>query len=322
MCQVLPKLSFFFVFLYRMNAANAPRNTSGGGPAKLVVGVVFLILVLVALYYLYQYLYGKNPSQGSVDLLTGNIPMTQTVQDASGNKSVAINQLSGVLDGGEYSTSFWMYVADTKGLAGTSQLAHLMEISKDRVPIAQASRGNTLLFVGLSPVDGTLVVRQNTSDPSTYAIDNTLGDANGTSTKYPLEGLIKNYNSSASPYKNDSRCDIINGIEYQRWILVTVVGNGRTLDVYIDGKLARSCVYQSSFALNSSDGKATAYFGLNNDSKLKGYFSAGKFYNYALTPDAVWALYQQGPGGSFSITDWFKNLFNVNVSFSNIAGTQ
>ena len=304
-----------------MNAANAPRNT-GGGPTKLVLGVVFLILVLVGLYYLYQFLYGKSPTQGSVDILTGNIPMTKTIQDASNNTAVAITQLSGILDGGEYSTSFWIYVADTKGFAGTSSLSHLLEISRDRVNVAQSNRGGTLVFVGLSPVDGTLVVRQNTSDSETYGIDNKLGETSGTSKKYPLSGLIANYNAGQSPYKNDTRCDIINGIEYQRWILVTVVGNGRTLDVYIDGKLARSCVYQSSFALGATDGKATAYFGLNNGDKMKGFFSSGKFYNYALTPDAVWALYQQGPGGSFSITDWFKNLFNVNVSFSTTAGLQ
>ena len=309
-----------------MNAANAPKNTNGGGPTKLVMGVVFLILVLVALYYLYQYLYGKTPAQGSVDILTGNLSMTKTTADtgASGKNFVAKTELSGVLDGGEYSTSFWIYVADTKGLAGTTKLAHLLEISKNRFDTT--SKGNTLIFVGLSPKDGTLVVRQNTSETDTtkggYNIDNKVEDASGTSTKYSLSGLISNYNAGSSPYKSDTRCDILNGIEYQRWILVTVVGNGRTLDVYIDGKLARSCVYQSGFALGAQDGKATAYFGLDNGDQMKGYFSSGKFYNYALTPDAVWALYQQGPGGSFSITDWFKNLFNVNVSFSNIAGIQ
>ncbi len=298
-----------------MNAANAPRNTSGGGPTKLVMGIVFLILVLVALYYLYQYLYGKSPAQGSVTILQGNIPITTVNRDSdSGKDAVSKTEISGVLDGGEYSVSFWVYVADTKSMAGGAKLAHLMEISKNRFA---TEKGNTLVFVGLSPKDGTLVVRQNTSD--NYNINNKL--TSSTSTQYPLDGLITNYNSGTT-FKDDSRCDIINGIEYQRWILVTVVGNGRTLDVYVDGKLARSCVYSSNFALGSPDGKATAYFGLDNGGNMKGYFSSGKFYNYALTPDAVWALYQQGPSGSLSITDWFKNLFNVNVSFSNTAGIQ
>lgn len=303
-----------------MNAStNAPKNANGG-PTKLVIGVVFLILVLVGMYYLYDFLYGKSPSKGSIDILSGNPAMTSTATDPTSKLSaVSVSEISGVLDGGEYSTSFWVYVADTKGFAGTSKLAHLMEISDKRFDATAANKGKTLIFVGLSPTDGTLVVRQNTAD--NYKIDNTLGT--NTSSSYTLDGLINNYNISGSPYKgSDTRCDIINGIEYQRWILVTVVGNGRTLDVYVDGKLARSCVYQSSFALGATNNRATAYFGLNNASNLKGYFSTGKFYNYALTPDAVWALYQQGPGGSSSITDWFKNLFNVNVSFSTVAGTQ
>lgn len=314
-----------FPILTRMNAStNAPKNANGG-PTKLVIGVVFLILVLVGLYYLYDFLYGKSPSKGSIDILSGNPAMTSTATDPTSKSSaVSVSEISGVLDGGEYSTSFWIYVADTKGFANTPKLAHLMEISDKRFDADTTKKGNTLIFVGLSPTDGTLVVRQNTTEttsPGAYNINNSLSE--NTAKKYTLDGLINNYNLSGSVYKgSDSRCDIINGIEYQRWILVTVVGNGRTLDVYIDGKLARSCVYESSFALGATSNRATAYFGLNNESKLKGYFSTGKFYNYALTPDAVWALYQQGPGGSSSITDWFKNLFNVNVSFSSVAGTQ
>jgi hypothetical protein len=314
-----------------MNAANAPKNTGSGGPMKLVLGVVFLILALVGLYYLYQYLYGKNPSRGSVQILSGNPLMTTStaVADSGGLTAVQTTDLKGVLDGGEYSVSFWVYVADTKGF-GTgvaTKLAHLMEISDRRFG---ATKGKTLLFVGLNPINGTLVVRQNTSasDTDTYAmiIDNALTSADlGTNTsdnlEFPLSTLISNYNSE-NRYREKDRCDIINGIEYQRWILVTVVGNSRTLDVYIDGKLARSCVYNAPFALGAPNGEAKVYFGLDNGGKLKGYFSSGNFYNYALTPDAVWGLYQQGPGGSSSFLDYIKNLFNVNVSFSTTEGTK
>jgi hypothetical protein len=231
-----------------------------------------------------------------------------------------MTNLTGILDGGQYSASMWVYVSDTKGFntAGGSPLAHLLEISNNR--FSDKTKGNTLLFIGLNPVNGSLVVRQSSSD-TTEVIDNTMTSAaDTTATKYPLSSLISNYSTDTKFRNSDDRCDIINGIEYQRWILVTVVGNGRTLDVYVDGKLARSCIYKGSFALGSSAGTGQAIVGYNNNGNLKGFFSKGNFYNYALTPDQVWANYQAGPGGSFSFSEFFSNLFNIKVGFESSAG--
>lgn len=295
---------------------NAATNNSVSDATKPFLGVVIFILVIVGLYYLYNFLYGKNVSFGQVSILKNGIPTTKTFIDPISKQSVvSATDITGILDGGQYSVSFWVYVADTKGFSksGGSPLAHLMEISNNR--FAQSDKGNTLIYVGLNPMNGSLVVRQNTTDDT--IINNNL--TNVSSTSYDLNSLINGYNSG-STFTSDDRCDILNGIEYQRWILVTVVGNGRTLDVYVDGKLARSCVYKSNFALGSDSGKATAYFGLNNGGNLKGYLSSGTYYNYALTPDAIWSLYQAGPTGYFTIGSFFSNLFNVDVSFGTTAG--
>jgi hypothetical protein len=301
-----------------MNANTAATNT---GMAKPVLGVVIFILVIVGLYYLYNFLYGKNASYGQVSILSQATSATKTVTDPNtGNTAVAATEISGILDGGQYTASVWFYVADTKGFAKQpTPLAHLLEISDNRF-VAKGSNktpGNTLIFVGLNPLNGTLVVRQSTGD-NTYKISNNM-TTGFSSTKYPLQTLIDNYNTG-STYTQDDRCDIINGIEFQRWIMVTVVGNGRTLDVYVDGKLARSCVYKSNFALGSTDGKGVGYVGLNNGGNLKGYFANTTYNNYALTPDAIWSQYQAGPTGYFSLGSFFTNLFNVNVSFGTTAG--
>ncbi len=298
-----------------MNAAFAGPTTNTAGAmsmARPVLGIVFFIFFIVGLYYLYDFLYGKNVSFASVDLVSDVRSATKTTPIGdTGMKAVAATELTGLLDGGQYTASFWMYVADARSSTGVpTKLIHLMEISKDRMAKETEKKGNTLLFVGLNPLNGSLIVRQSASD--TPMIKNAA--TTQTSSVYNLDSLITNYNAG-SVYKQDDRCDILQGVEYQRWLLVTVVGNGRTLDVYLDGKLARSCVYNSNFALGSPNGSATAYFGLNNESALKGFFSGGKFYNYALTPDAIWALYQAGPTGYFTIGKFFSNLFNVNVTF-------
>jgi hypothetical protein len=286
-----------------MEAANtAVNNVRNSGLQRPLLGIIFFILVIIALYYAYQFIYGANPAYASVDILPGNAVSTTQTGTIEGKTVVSSTALRGILDGGQYSASMWMYIADTKGFSN-NKLAHILEISNKR--FAESGKGNTLLFVGLNPTNGTLVVRQSSSDESEM-INNSSDSKN-------LDSLITGYSSYSG---GDDRCDIINGIEYQRWILVTVVGNGRTLDVYVDGKLARSCVYKAPFALASGDGSATAYIGLDNGNSLKGFFSSGKFYNYALTPDSVWALYQAGPSGSFSLGSFFSNLFSTGISFS------
>ena len=293
-------------------------NSGSSGSARTVMMVILFIVVCIGLYYLYRFLYGSNVAQVSVETLSGTVPCTTTV--SASIPAVAATNLTGVLDGGQYSASFWVYIADTKGFtaAGGAPLAHLMDISNKRLDSTTANRGKTLVFVGLNPTNGTLVVRQSTNDAAVQ-INNNMASATPTSTLYSLDTLITSY-TSGNTYTTQDSCDIINGIEYQRWVLITTVANGKTLDVYVDGKLARSCVYKAPFALGSADSTGTAYFGYGNNGKLKGFFSNGNFYNYALTPDAVWAMYQAGPGSGFSISSFFSGLFSTNTSFGSIAG--
>lgn len=296
-----------------MEGSNNSARNSRTGPVKLVVGILIFIAIVIGLYYLYNFLYGSSYAKASVSILDGTIPTTQA---DPATKAVKQTNLTGVLDGGEYSASFWVYVSDTKGFpisSGSPPLAHLLDISDDAYNATPASRKKTMLFVGLNPSNGGLVVRQNSSDPADPQINNAL--VAGTASAYPFRSLVSSYNSGGATYTQNDKCDIANGIEYQRWSLITVVGNGRTLDVYIDGKLSRSCVYKGYFSLGNSGGKGTATFGFNNGGNLKGFFSNGQFYNYALSPDQVWANYQAGPGGGFNVNDFFSSLFNVNVSF-------
>ena len=293
-------------------------STNSSGGARTVMMVILFIVVCIGLYYLYRFLYVSNVAQVSVVTLSGTIPSTTTVSTSI--PAVAQTNLTGVLDGGQYSASFWVYIADTKGFtqAGGAPLAHLMDISNKRFDTTAANRGKTLIFVGLNPTNGTLVVRQSTND-ATVQINNNMVGATSTATLYDLPTLISSY-TAGTTYTTKDSCDIINGIEYQRWVLITTVGNGKTLDVYVDGKLARSCVYKAPFALGSADSTGTATFGHGNAGKLKGFFSNGNFYNYALTPDAVWAMYQAGPGTGFSISSFFSGLFSINTTFGKTAG--
>ena len=301
----------------------------GGGYGSNVVGFVIVIVVLYLLYTLYNWLY-KSQTNTSITQIGGfNMPMGTVMKDnqnvylkeTEGSKKtyVASQVLKGFTNAGQYSTSMWVYVIDSKSsVSSQSRLCSLLEInSGDRFKTPVSENGKTLLYIGLNPKNAALVVRQSTMDLTPQSneslIDNTLSqpDATHPSKKYPLSSLIRSYNSG-STYTGNDRCDIVNGIEYQRWVLISTVANGRTLDVYIDGKLARSCVYQAGYL--GGNGTATAYVGLDNNDVLKGYFSFINYYQYALSPEEVWRTYQSGPGGPFSLTNWLSSYFSLTLT--------
>jgi hypothetical protein len=297
----------------------------GGGIGTNVVGILMAALVLYLLYILYNWLYNSTVSGSPIRVGGVNMSFNDfsavpnakmygslDVVTAPAGTYVATTGLTGLTDSGQYSVSMWVYVVSAVAPTG-SPLMNLFEISSgDR--FATTKKGKTLLYIGLNPKNAGLVVRQSTMDSTDSVIDNTLtsSDADTAPSKYPLSSLISSYNTG-STYTNSDRCDIVNGIEYQRWVLITTVANNRTLDVYIDGKLSRSCVYKAGYGFNSPT--ANAYVGLDNKNALKGYSSSVYFYDYAMSPEQVWRTYQTGPGGPVSWSQWISSFFILNTNF-------
>ena len=297
----------------------------GGGIGTNVVGILMAALVLYLLYILYNWLYSSTVSGSPIRVGGVNMPFNDftAVKNAKiygsldlatvpAGTYVATTGLTGLTDSGQYSVSMWVYVVSAVAPAG-SPLMNLFEISSgDR--FATRPLGKTLLYIGLNPKNAGLVVRQSTMDDTDGVIDNSItsSDAGTASSKYPLSSLIGGYNTGSTYTKSD-RCDIVNGIEYQRWVLITTVANNRTLDVYIDGKLSRSCVYKAGYGFNSPT--ANAYVGLDNKNALKGYSSSVYFYDYAMSPEQVWRTYQTGPGGPVSWSQWISSFFTLSTNF-------
>ena len=299
-----------------MSPVNARFGKMRGGAVttQTVTGVLLIFAVLIVLYYIYRWVSASDPASAStviVDSANPPIPLSSvgTTKD-----------ISPIFDGGQYSVSMWVYVSDTKGFLGSpTKLAHLLEISDTRFDVTSTSpppiqnprnTGRTLIFVGLNPADGTLVVRQGTATDG-EKIDNTL--PTNTNGNYPLGDLINRYNDG-NLYTAKDKCDITNGIEYQRWVLITVTSNGKTLDVYVDGKLARSCVYRGRWLLNGSNGNARLSILQGNANNLRGWMNGVNYFNYALNPEEVWRIYMNGPSGPWNPWKWLTSFFQVTVT--------
>jgi len=103
---------------------------------------------------------------------------------------------------------------------------------------------------------------------------------------YPdTNALHARINTFASPNEG---CDIKN-IPLQKWVHITYVLNNRTVDIYIDGKLERSCVLRGVPKLNDEPVRVC------DNGGFFGKISNLVYFRYAMKPDEVYKIYASGP---------------------------
>jgi hypothetical protein len=101
------------------------------------------------------------------------------------------------------------------------------------------------------------------------------------------------------------QCDIPE-IDLQRWTMVTVVLSGKTIDVYIDGKLLRSCVTASYFKV---DPTADVQLKIAERGGFDGYIGHTTVGSYVMNPDEIYKTYMSGPtGAGLDLFSWLASL--------------
>lgn len=91
-------------------------------------------------------------------------------------------------------------------------------------------------------------------------------------------------------------CDIRN-IPLQKWVHVVYILNNRTVDIYIDGKLERSCVLRGVPILNNQNLRVA------DDGGFWGQLAKMQYFTRTITPYEVSEIYSKGPyiSGRFRI---------------------
>jgi hypothetical protein len=93
-------------------------------------------------------------------------------------------------------------------------------------------------------------------------------------------------------------CAIAN-VPIQRWSNLFISVYGRTLDIYLDGKLVRTCVLPGVAKIdNNSPVYVTPLGGFS------GWTSKMQYWSESSDPQKVWNVYKRGYGGS-----WLGSLF-------------
>jgi hypothetical protein len=271
-------------------------------PGGVLGTLIFVILALVSLYYLYQFLFYSSGFDRR-DYVNG-----PQAANMAAPIIVAGDKLPALYEGGEYTANIWVYINDWSYNRGLNK--HILSIGGD----------SFLTFaIFLAPYANTLNVRVHTrsgsglpsgapsqATPSPSASADDLSKAN-------LANIFGNSQTPDGLTSSVRPCDIPS-FELQKWVQVTVVLNNATSDIYIDGKLARSCVLPSTFKVDKNNQQLR----ICDHSGFGGFISNTSLFNYSLNPEEVWRLYMSGPSSNYSVWQYFSSLWNPNVTIGTV----
>jgi hypothetical protein len=237
--------------------------------------VIYILVVLVLIYCLYLLWLWINDSSDYQDMVIySSMSDGLPAKTKTTGQVFTGTQVPQIYPGGEYSISTWIYVTNW-GSGGTST----------NKPFLVLTSGGQLVTL-------VMYLGQTTNKLGIRVSDNINNSIKITDIESKIIPAL-------SPYSDSQMlmCDI-EEVNIQRWVNITVVMMGKTVDVYIDGKLSRSSVLPGLFAADGDIPSLT----LGNPNGFGGIIGLTRGANIAYTPDRVYALYQQGPFAGWSLS--------------------
>jgi hypothetical protein len=117
---------------------------------------------------------------------------------------------------------------------------------------------------------------------------------------------FKNSQNNVAEYVNH-RCNVTN-VPLQKWVNLIITTHGRTLDIYIQGKLVKTCVLPG---VPYTDNEQDIY--VTPEGGFRGYTAKYQYLGNSINPQQAYDIYKSGYGGSI-----FGDLFNkykVKISY-------
>jgi hypothetical protein len=255
----------------------------------IAAAVIILIAVIVILYRYNRYLTRTQPviqaapvsASTGVEIKGAEAPLSET--------------------GREYTYNTWVYIRDWKSGYGNPKCVLHRAASDPATKKDCPSNPSIWLY----PTENKMMVRVSTMksdsedyDPNIYPpYDTRALPSRNTNEAYTVVNPIYNTDPNTGKVKyldTTYSCDIGN-LPMQRWMQISVVMWNRTLDIYINGKLVRSCLLPG-IPLHDKQALGRIFLG-HKDSRytFNGYLSRVKYYNRAVTAQEVMDLYVKGP---------------------------
>ena len=241
--------------------------------------VLLFVVIVVLIYIVYGYI------SKDVSTLTG-LTSGQTMQTINPS-SLAASSSSG--NTSNFTYSIWMYIDDWNYRYGEEKVifGRMVIGSKTSQPcpsvVLGAIENNVIVSLTVFPGQDTVP----TSTASTSASSSTSSSTTTTT----------DTSSSATP-SMVHRCAVAN-VPIQKWVNLLVSVYSRSMDIYLDGKLVRTCVLPGVAKI---DANAPAYITPNGG--FSGWTSKFQYFADSCDPQKAWNIYEAGYGASM-----LSNLF-------------
>lgn len=149
----------------------------------------------------------------------------------------------------------------------------------------------------------------NDGDPAIMAsFDALQNNINVELMTYSITDVTGAGSGAPKPPKPVSYLCGVDNIPLQRWVNLLISIYGRSLDIYIDGKLVRTCALPGLADVSSNKPVI-----ITPDGGFDGFTSKFSYYSSPTNPQQAWNIYKQGFGGS--MLGSLFNRYRIKVSF-------
>ena len=221
-----------------------------------IVAVILIICVVILIVYLIRYTMGNSYS-----LQAG----VRNARDMSTFPASSLASMGSDAPAGNFAYSVWFYVNDWNYRYGQPKVL-FGRMTKSSTPMSG---------LGVSGSEPCPLVQfgANAND---------------------LEIYLQNYSTTGATATSPFKCAVSN-IPIQRWVNLSISVYGRTLDVYLNGKLVKTCVMPGIAKINN-----TSDLSLTPNGGFEGWTSKFAFYPMPMNPQDAWDIYAKGPTGALS----------------------
>ncbi len=246
-----------------------------------IKNVLLIIIIVVLLYVVIRYIFADSTTLSSLS--------SGTTMQTIAAKSLTTGS---VANSSNFTYSIWFYVNDWNYKYGESKvlfgrMGGLTDTTS--VSVSGVSGKNPCPAVVLGSIENNLSIML---------------------TCYPgADSALSSDSVKSSDGSIIHTCSVTN-VPIQKWVNLLISTYGRTLDVYLDGKLVKTCVLPGVAKINQN---ADVY--VTPSGGFAGWTSKFQYFPTSTNPQSAWNIYQKGYGKS-----WLSNLFGkyqVKVTFSN-----
>jgi len=245
-------------------------------PLNIVITVSLIVLIIMFLRYIFIDPYTL---QGIKD------GKTASIIDAN---SLATNNTS--VPSTNFAYSIWFYIQDWNYRYGEKKVIFGRMGAK-----SSADNGSISEIGGLDPCPAVVL------DAVENNVSVSLGCYPGTDQE-PTNGGTTVVHT----------CTVAN-VPIQKWVNLVVSVYGRTMDLYIDGKLVRTCLLPGVASINNN-----ANVHITPSGGFDGWTAKFQYYPNSLNPQEVWNIYSRG------YTSWTAifNSYQLQISLVENGTTQ